>query len=95
MTRTSPIEDPVTSALAGASGCATKGYVNTKTSEGISEVERQVVRVERALEDTAVCAGRNAARIREVGPDGDRRGRPATPTGPRSVSTPPLLRRRP
>ena len=53
-------------ALAGASGCATKGYVNTKIAERTREVERQVIRVERVLEDTSVGTGRNAARIREV-----------------------------
>ena len=54
-------------ALAGALGCATRGYVNTKVDERTREVERQVIQVERTLEDTTVGTGRNAARIREVG----------------------------
>ena len=53
-------------AIAGAPGCATKGYVDTKVDERTRQVERQVSQVERALEDTSVGTGRNAARIREV-----------------------------
>ena len=52
--------------LAGATGCATKGYVITKIDERSQEIERQVKQVERGLEDPSVGIGRNNARIREV-----------------------------
>ncbi len=53
-------------ALAGATGCATRGYVATKIDERAREIERQVNQVERGLEDTTVDTGRNTAQIREV-----------------------------
>jgi len=53
-------------ALAGATGCATRGYVTTKIDERALEIERQVNQVERGLEDTTVGTGRNTAQIREV-----------------------------
>ena len=53
-------------ALAGATGCATRGYVTTKIDERAREIERQVNQVERGLEDTTVGTGRNTAQIREV-----------------------------
>ncbi len=52
--------------LAGATGCATKGYVTTRVDERTREVEQRVREAERTLEDTTVGIGRNAARIREV-----------------------------
>ncbi len=53
-------------ALAGSTGCATKGYVTRAVDERTREVDERVTQVERAVEDAALATGRNAAHIREV-----------------------------